>query len=73
VRTYRLTLKSNQEFELKRNGPVLIVGLDNASKILVNKKAFTSEGDFLFVPSSEKIEITNKGQQDYSFAVLELK
>ena len=73
VRTYRLTLKSNQEFKLKRSSPLLIVGLDNASKILVNKKAFTGEGDFLFVPSSEKIEITNKGQQDYSFAVLELK
>jgi hypothetical protein len=73
VRTYRLTLKPNQEFKLERNAPVLIVGLNNSAGVWVNKKSFNKEGDFLFVPSSEKIELTNKQQQEYSFAVLELK
>ena len=73
VRTYRLTLKTGQELKLERNAPVLIVGLNDAKEVMVNKKSFSKEGDFLFVAPSEKIELTNKGQQEYSFAVLELK
>jgi hypothetical protein len=73
VRSYRLTLKSNQELKLERTAPVLIIGMSNASKVWVNKKSFNKEGDFLFVSPSQKIEISNKEQQDYSFAVLELK
>ena len=73
VRSYRLTLKSNQELKLERPAPVLIVGLGNAGKVLVNKKPFSKEGDFLFVSPSQKIEISNKEQQDYSFVLLELR
>jgi hypothetical protein len=73
VRTYLLTLKGNQEIKLQRNGPILIVGLSNGSKVVVNKQPFTKEGDFLFVKPSKKIKLSNKNKQDYSFAVLELK
>ena len=73
VRSYRLTLKSNQELKLERTAPVLIVGLGNAGKVLVNKKTFSKEGDFLFVSPSQRIEISNKEQQDCSFVLLELK
>jgi len=73
VRTYRVTLKSKQELALKRSGPVFIVGLNNANKIKVNKKLFTSEGDFLFVLPNEKIELKNDDEKEYSFAFLELK
>lgn len=75
VRTYRITLKANQQIEFKRNGPVLIVGLDNVGKVLVNKKPFTQQGDFLFVAPSQKIELVNNNNdnQEYSFAILELK
>jgi hypothetical protein len=73
VRTYRVTIKSNQEIEITRNAAVLVVGLDEADKVMVNSKPFLKEGDFLFVTPSEKIKLVNKGQQDYSFALLELK
>ena len=73
VRTYRVTLKAKQEMKLKRNGPVFIVGLNNANKIKVNKKLFTAEGDFLFVLPNEKIELKNGDEKEYSFAFLELK
>lgn len=73
VRAYRLTLKSNQQIKLEKNAPVLLVGLSNAGQVLVNNKSFTKEGDFLFIPASKKIELSNKEQQNFSFAVLELK
>ena len=40
---------------------------------MVNKKQFTSQGDFLFVQPSEKIEFTNKGDQEYTIVLMELK
>ena len=73
VRAYRLTLKGKQKLELKRDHPLLIVGLNNAGNALVNKKPFTKEADFLFVPPSKKIKLANKLEQTYSFAVLEMK
>jgi hypothetical protein len=73
VRTYRVTLKSNQEIEIKRNAAVLVVGLIDASNVMVNKKSFEIQGDFLFIPPSEKIKLVNKSPQEYSFALLELK
>jgi hypothetical protein len=73
VRVYRVTLKSNQEIEIKRSAAVLVVGLGEADKVMVNSKPFLKQGDFLFITSSEKIKLVNKGQQDYSFALLELK
>ena len=73
VRAYRLTLKAHQKIEIKRNAPMLIISLNNGSEVLVNKKTFTAQGDFLFVKSSRKIQVANKSEQDYSFAVLELK
>jgi hypothetical protein len=73
VRTYRVTLKAGHQVNLKRNGPVLIVGLDDAGKLLVNKKRFTQQGDFLFVAPSQEIELTNNDNREYAFAVLELK
>lgn len=73
VRTYRVTIKSNQEIEIKRNAAILVVGLNDADKLMVNNKSFSKEGDFLFVPSSEKIKLENKGSQEYAFVLLELK
>jgi quercetin dioxygenase-like cupin family protein len=73
VRTYRVTLKSNQAIEIKRNTAVLVVGLTDAGKVMVNSKSFLKEGDFLFIPPSEKINLVNKEQNEYSFALLELK
>jgi hypothetical protein len=73
VRAYRLVLKGNQKLDFKRAAPILIVGLNNAGKVMANKKLFSSEGDFLFVPSSNKVSLENKSGQEYSFAVLELK
>jgi hypothetical protein len=73
VRAYRMIIKGNQQVELKRTGPLLIVGLNDAGKVMANKKAFTKQGDFLFVQPSEKILFANKEEQEYSFAVMELK
>jgi hypothetical protein len=73
VRTYRVTLKGNQEIEIKRNTAILIVGLNDADRVTVNNKSFLKEGDFLFIPASEKIKLSNKSSQEYSFALLELK
>ena len=73
VRAYRLVLKGNQKIDFKRTAPILLVGLSDAGKVTANKKAFSKEGDFLFVQPSEKILIANREGQDYTFAVLELK
>jgi hypothetical protein len=73
VRAYRLTIKGNQQLKLKRNAPMLIIGLTNESKVMANKKPFLKQGDFLFVPASKKISIANKEEKQSSFAVLELK
>jgi hypothetical protein len=73
VRTYRVTLKSKQEIKIKRNAAVLIVGLADAGNVMVNKKSFAKQGDFLFIPPSENIKLVNKALQEYSFALLELK
>ena len=73
MRAYRLILKGNQKLDFKRTGPILIVGLNDASKVMANKKPFSKQGDFLFVQPSKKISLANKEEQEYSFAVLELK
>lgn len=73
VRTYRVTVNSNQEIEIKRNAAVLVVGLNDGSNVMVNKKSFAKQGDFLFIPPSEKIKLVNKSVQEYTFALLELK
>jgi quercetin dioxygenase-like cupin family protein len=73
VRTYRVTLKSNQDLEIKRSSAVLVVGLNDAGKVMVNEKSILREGDFLFIPPSEKIKLINKEPKEYSFALLELK
>ena len=73
VRTYRVTLKSNQTIEIKRNTAVLVVGLNDGSNVMVNEKAFAKQGDFLFIPPSESIKLVNKMLQECSFALLELK
>lgn len=73
VRAYRITLKGNQEIEIKRNAAILVVGLTDGAKVSVNNKSFLKEGDFLFIPASEKIKLENKASQEYSFALLELK
>lgn len=73
VRAYRLVLTGNRKLEFKRTAPILIVGLANAGEAEANKKTFSKEGDFLFVPPSKKISLANKEEKDYTFAVLELK
>ena len=73
VRAYRLVVKSHQKLDFKSARPLLIVGLNDAGKIMVNKKSFSKQGDFLFVQPSQKISLANKDGQEYTFAVLELK
>jgi hypothetical protein len=73
VRAYRLVLKGKQKLDFKREGPILIVGLNDAGNVIANKKTLTKQGDHLFVKQSKKISIANNGEQDYTFAVLELK
>lgn len=73
VRVYRLVLKGHQQLNFERTAPMLIVGLNNAGKGSVNKKLFSKEGDFLFLNPSEKVVLANNSEQEYSFAVLELK
>ena len=73
VRAYRVTLKSNQDIEIKGNTAVLVVGLNDVSNVMVNKKSFAKQGDFLFIAPSENIKLVNKALQEYSFALLELK
>jgi quercetin dioxygenase-like cupin family protein len=73
VRTYRVTLKSNQQLEVNRKVPVLVVGLTDASNVMANNKALLKEGDFLFIPASQPIKLVNKEANEYSFALLEFK
>ena len=73
VRAYRLILKGNQRLDFKRTGPILIVGLNDGGQVIANKKPFSKQGDFLFVQPSKKISMTNKEEQEFTFAVLELK
>jgi hypothetical protein len=73
VRAYRVTLKGNQDLEIKRNTAVLVVWLSDRGSVAVNKRPFTKQGDFLFIPPSENIELVNKTAQESGFALLELK
>jgi hypothetical protein len=73
VRAYRLTLKGNQDVEIKRKTAVLLVGLNEGSNATVNKTSFTKQGDFLFIPPSGNIKLVNKAVDECSFALLELK
>jgi hypothetical protein len=73
VRAYRLTLKGKQDVEIKRKTAVLLVGLNEGSNATVNKRSFTKQGDFLFIPPSENIKLVNKAVDECSFALLELK
>jgi hypothetical protein len=73
VRAYRVTLKSNQQVVLKKEAAILVIGLNDGSNVLVNNKSFMNEGDFLFIPPARELRMTNKAQQEYSFALLEFK
>lgn len=73
VRAYRITLKGNHEIRIERNEAILIVALTDVGNVVINKKSFRKEGDFLFIPPSEKIKLMNRDQQEYSFVLLELK
>ena len=73
VRAYRLVLKANQKIDFERKGPILIIGLNDTGKATVNGKPFSQQGDFLYSQPSKKISFKNKEDQEYTFAVLELK
>ncbi len=74
VRAYRLTMQDGSNIEVQRQTPLLIVGLTNAAQPLtVNAKPFSKEGDFLFIPAGQAVQISNKGAQPYAFGVLEMK
>lgn len=74
VSAYRFTLNSESKLQIKRQTPLLVIGLSNASDtVTVNNKAFTKKSDFLFVPAGEAIAFNNKDLHAYSFAILELK
>jgi len=74
VRAYRLTLQEGSNIQVQRRNPLLIVGLTDAAKPLsVNNKSFGKEGDFLYVPAGEAVQIANNNGQAYSFAVMEMK
>ena len=74
VTAYRLILNAQKTTSLKRENPLLIVGLSNATNnVMVNEKAFIRKSDFVFIPAGEAVSFSNKDQHPYSFAVLELK
>lgn len=73
VRAYRLVLKGNQKLNFERSGPILLIGLNNAGNVRVNKKFFSKEGDFLFVNPSEIVALKNNTKMEYIFVILELK
>ena len=74
VRAYRLTLQEGSSTGVQRQNPLLIVGFTDAAQSLsVNNTSFNKEGDFLFIPAGQAVQITNNNQQAYSFAVLEMK
>jgi hypothetical protein len=74
VRAYRLTLKAGLVIEMKRDSPLLIVGLSNGmNRVSVNEKSFGKKGDFIFISPGSNIRFKNPEQQSYSFAVLEIK
>jgi len=73
VRAYRLVVKGKQTLNFKRAAPLLIVGISSSGGVKANKKDFSKQGDFLFVKSSEKVSLANTEEQEYTFAVLELK
>lgn len=74
ARGYRLTLNAGEQFQLKRNTPLLIVSLTDASgKVSIDDQVFSKKGQFLFVPAGKNILISNSEQQTSSFVILELK
>jgi len=77
VRAFRVTLPVNQSFAINRvKYPMVVVGLSGPGATgIVNGKAFTKKGDYLFIPAgSPGFGISNqKGTADARFAVFVLK
>jgi len=74
VRTYRLNIDNNNTISVSSKEPMLVISLTDAQQtVSVNDKSFNKKGDFLFVPPGSPLEITNKNNQHFSFAVLQFK
>lgn len=71
---YRLNLTSKGITSFQKSTPVLIVSLsDDAQGVAVNKKLLSKKGDYVFISSNEKVNLSSKSSGTFSFAVLQFK
>ena len=74
TRVYKLNMEGGKNLQVNNKRPLLIVGLtDNTGKVTVNNKSFSRKGDLLFIEPVKSIHIINQSNEQYSFAVLEIK
>ncbi len=74
ARVFRLSMEGGKKLQVNNKRPLLIVGLtDNTGKVTVNNKSFSRKGDLLFIEPVKSIHIINQSNEQYSFAVLEIK
>jgi hypothetical protein len=74
VRGYRLTLKPGDKAGIPSGYSYLVVCLDqHPGKVMVNKKAFTKKGDYLFIKPGYPVSFSNNGNKTNAFAVIEVK
>ena len=74
VRGYRMTLAAGRAVDLNgRRAPVVVIRVDDGSEVKVHDAVLRKKGDYVFVPSGEKLGFDNKGQKDVQLAVFELK
>ena len=74
VRGYRFSLPVEGKLRIpRRKAPIVVVRLTDApGNVMVNDKAFTKKGDYLYVEAGNPIDFIDKGSEE-GFAFFELK
>ena len=75
VRAYRLLSDGTDSISLppRKSDMLMVLLSDTVSPVLVNKKTFLRQGDFLYLPAGTGFELSSAGKPKYEFALFELK
>lgn len=74
VRGYRMTLGAGKSYHLRsRKAPVVVVRVDEGPAVMVQGQLLSKRGDYIFIPSGQRLDWRNEVDQDASLSVFELK
>lgn len=71
---YRLDLAGKGNLSFQKTTAMLVVSVTDMPRgVMVNNKLMSKKGDYLFIPSNEKVLFKNNNENIFSFAVLQFK